>query len=355
MVSVALAALVVLFSHAAHARPARPFDAPVTETLRATLPEVTPEFARVDEAGISIVFHPGARDRARGLLARSLATRTELSSQFGRNVLSKVEIRIAAATSQMSALSPVDLPPSVTAVAIRDAHLVILSLAVPVTGEPVDIEERLRHGLSHLALDEAVFDHDVPRWFHEGYAAHVSGGDRPQRGEALTLATLHGRLLYLRDVDDAFPDRPGFTSLAVAEAADFVRFLIDRYGKVRFAVLIQRLGAGEGFDVALARSYGGDLGRVEDAFRRDVARRYSFVPVFAGAMLVLLTVVIGISLRRRRVAHALPERPLPAPRRLRARVLEAPVVADACTLRPPMPADPEVPRVEHAGRWYTLH
>ena len=249
------------------------------------------------------------------------------------------------------------MPPALN---FRDQHLVVMSLASPIAGEPPDLGDRLRHALAHLALDEAVAGHDVPRWFHEGYAVYFSGEDAAQRAETLCVAALHDRLFGLRDVEASFPDGgpSSAPSIAVAEAADFARFLRERPGRDRFPSLIERLRQGAPFDRALAEAYETEVDRIELAWRKEMARRYSFVPVFAGATLLWMVVAAGVVVRRRHDAQRRAARPFAAAERLsvhEAAQPQLPAEDEALAPMKGMPRDPEVPRVEHRGRWYTLH
>ena len=367
----AVAVLAVLLRTGAASARTRPYDAPVTETARVTVPEVTPEYASLEEAGIRLVYHPLARDRAHTLLARALAARVELTAQLGRDVLADVQIRVAAAPVQMSGLSPTPVPAGAAAVAFRDQHLVVMSVGSPLAGEAPELADRLGHALAHLALDEAIAGHDVPRWFHEGYALQFSGEEAAQRAESLCLAALHDRLLGLRDVEAAFPERAPLPapSLATSEAADFTRFLRDEPGRPRFSALIERLREGKPFERALPEAYATDVPHLELAWRKEMAKRYSFVPVFAGATLLWVVVAAGVMVRRRRQDRE--RAPDPGERRPRGRPLSSASRLSVHEIRQPpvptdieddelarlsgMPPDPEVPRIEHDGRWYTLH
>ena len=240
----------LLPARGAAAGPPRPYDAPVVDVQRTPVPEVTPDYESREEAGVKLVFHPTVGVRAHPLLARAIAVRAELSAELGRAVLDPVEIRVAAAPAQVAGLSPAALPPGASSGAFGGARLVVMSLGAPGAIEPTDLDERLRHELAHLALDEAArvdAAHPIPRWFHEGYALHVSGEDAAQRAEALTLASLRDRLIDLRDVDARFPEGPPGGSLAAAEAADFVRYLVDppRGGHDAFPAFVERLRGGE--------------------------------------------------------------------------------------------------------------
>jgi len=335
----------------------RPHDAPSVEASR-PVPEVTPEYASIEEAGIRLVYHPVARERAQALLTRAAGIRAELGALLGRDVLATVEIRVAAAPAQMAGLSPGDTPGGAPALAFREHHLVVMSLGAGLSGDPPDLEERLRHELAHLALDEAVAGHDLPRWFHEGFAVQFSGEDAAPRAEALVAAALHDRLVGLREVDARFPDGAARPSLAVAEAADFVRFLRDLPARERFPALVERLRGGEPLERALPTALGADLDAIEVRWRKEMAKRYSFVPVFAGATLLWVVVALGISVRRRRLAAARRAgemRPLSAAARLALSEPPEPRSLDPDDLAQAIPPDPEVPKIEHGGRWYTLH
>jgi hypothetical protein len=354
----------------------RPYDAPIVDGQRPGLvdphasgsgrrataaPELTPEYASIEEQGIRVVYHLLARERAHSLLARAVVIRAELGAELGRDVLGTVEIRVAAMPAQMAALAPPELPPGAPAAAFRELGLVVMSLGSPLPQEPAELEEHLRHELSHLALDEAVADHDLPRWLHEGFAVHASGEDAAQRAESLCVAALRDRLLGLRDVAARFPEGPPGGSIAAAEAAFFVRYLVEPPQRPRFAMLIDRLREGEPFERALTAAYDGDLDQIDQRFRKEMARRYSFVPVLAGATALWMVVAAAVILRRRKLAAqrarvAGERRALGAAARLLMRDPPAPrLPAEEDEIAQAMPPDPEVPKVEHDGRWYTLH
>jgi hypothetical protein len=339
----------------------RPHDAPAAAP-GAKLPEPPPVYTTTEEGGFRFVYHPAARERALGLLGRAIAARAELSNQLGRDVLGAVEVRIADAPTQMAGLAPGPAPvdAGATSLAYGSAHLVVMSLTPSQAPDPPDLEDRLRHALAHLALDEALGGAAVPRWFHEGYAIHASGEDAAARAEILCGAALRDRLLGLDAVGAQFPAGPAEGSLAAAEAADFVRFLLDKQNREHFPALIGRLRNGEPFEQALGAAYGESPGRLEKHWRRAMARRYAFLPVLGGALLLWVAIAVGVLVRRlrrrkslaarRARAAELARRPAPAPARRPAKPAEADDVIEG-----PIPPDPEVPKVEHDGRWYTLH
>ena len=341
----------------------RPWDAPWLEGEPLAVPPLPPEYLTHEEAGFRLSYQPSTRDRVRSLQPLAAAIRTELNAQLGRPVLGAIEIRVAAAPSEMARLSPVEqLPGYAAAVTFSQSHLVVMSARSPLSLDAPNLEGLLRHALAHLALDEATAGRPVPRWFHEGFAVQFAGEDGAARAETLARAALSRRLLGLEQIEAQFPADAPEGSLACAEAADFTRFL----GARRLADLASRLRSGEPWKAALAVSAGADTA-LELSWRKEMARRYSFLPVLVGSILLwcaVAAVVLARRARARRLRDHLVTRRENGERRARIaraaarRAPEGPRgdrVLDDEALHEPVPPDPEVPRVEHDGRWYTLH
>jgi hypothetical protein len=409
-----LALALLTLSIGASGRELRPYDAPRIDAEHITVPPLPLEYHTDEEAGIVLSYQPSTGERVRPLAAHIAAIRAELSTSLGREVLSRVEIRVAASPSEMARLAPMEQIPSyATAVAFSQARLLVMSASSPVSLDPPDLGTWLGHELAHLALDEALGGQPVPRWFHEGYAVHFSGEDAALRAEMLAVAALQRRILDLRDLERLFPAEPPQRSIAYAEAADFARFLAAPPNRERFIDMLTKIRSGEAcqsglscqgsFEAAVAAAYGESFDQVELHFRKAMARRYSFVPVLSVATLLWVLVFAAVIIRRRRSRRALlvPSRirgvetsrraAIPgqlgrrssvsdgAPRgRSTAASLSATgsVHVESGTGAPTVgarrartgrgaayepvaddsvPPDPEVPKVEHDGRWYTLH
>jgi hypothetical protein len=342
----------------------RPWDAPWIDVGPIAVPQIPAEYITHEEAGITLSYQPSTRDRVRSLQALAATIRGELGAALGTPVLGAIEIRVAAAPSEMARLAPVEqLPSYATAVTFSQVHLVVMSALSPLSLEAPNLEGWLRHALAHLALDEAATAPPVPRWFHEGFAVDFAGDDSTARAETLARAALSRQLLGLAQIDAQFPADAPEGSLACAEAADFVRFL----GPQRLTDLTGRLRGGAPWKEALDASAGVDSASLEQAWRKAMARRYSFFPVLLGSLLLWVLVAAVVLVRR---ARARRRRDDVATRRengeRRARIARAAArrapqgargdrVLDDEALHEATPPDPEVPRIEHDGRWYTLH
>jgi hypothetical protein len=195
--------------------------------------------------------------------------------------------------------------------------------------------------------------------------------------------------------------------VARAQAAELVRYLLEPERRAAFRALLARLRASEPADDALAAVFPTDGASLEQTFRADIARRYGSLPaLLAGAAVWALLGAIALArfLRRGRAARDLAMRQATGRRETSAaplskvrkhiRFFQSRSDTDAAPLstgatardggdRPDGPTrprrglrvitlggreieeqvevsgvatpEPDVPKVEHEGRWHTLH
>jgi hypothetical protein len=331
----------------------------------ATLGGVPVDFQEIDHGWIVIDFPASVRSRIESVLREADDVRAQLSADLGQPVLGHALVRVARTPEQMSELSPRGAPPPAYAagVAYPSLRLIVLTLQAPDTWEAPDLSEVLGHELSHLALADAISGHEVPRWFDEGVAIHESGELYLKRWTELWNASLARRLIPLPELDQAFPSDQAQVSVAYAESADVVRFLMREADRARFGSLIQRVRAGVAFDRALGDAYGTDVRTLEYQWREDVGRRFGLVPALTGGgLLWVLIAALSVAAWAKRRQHA--KAKLATWAREEAEAEAAMSVADraanvgtveAAGEEPVVSRMPAVPVVEHEGRWYTLH
>jgi len=275
------------------------------------LPPVPAEYSTYEAGWISIAYHPSLSARVGQLKLTADDVKAQLAASLGRPVLGRVHVRVGRTVGEMATLTPrgSNFPKYASGLAYPDLDLVLLTSEPRYAGEKLDLLEVFRHELAHVALHHALGNHDVPRWFNEGFAVHASGEARAARLQTLWTATLAKTLLPLRDLTARFPTDATEASVAYAQASDIVRFLLKGDEGPRFRALIERVADGQAFDAALADSYATDVASLESEWRADVARRYSFWPiVFGGSTLWAGALVLffwGYAKRRRRAAAKL--------------------------------------------------
>jgi hypothetical protein len=302
-------------------------------------------------------------------------TRIELSERLGASVLDGLHVRVARTAGEMTTLAPQNAPypKYASGVAYPDIDLVLITLDPRYPNERHDLVETFKHELAHVALNDAVKGHDIPRWFNEGFAVFVSGEGSIPRLQTLWTASLAGNIMPLDRLERTFPDDAILASIAYAEAADIVRYLVRTQEHYRFDGLVERIARGMSFDQALVAAYGIDRASLESEWRADLSKRYTIWPVITGSTLLWVGILglFFLAYRRRKVRD---RRTLERWRREEAKEdallqlasaarasqrVHIVVASPTATLAPPprqtAGAEAEVPKVEHDGSLHTLH
>lgn len=311
----------------------------------ASPPPPPSEYLEHDDEGFYVAYHPGARERVRGLLPQLSRIREELRTAVGADVLSEVHVRVVALPLELARVAPEAPALEAGGAVVPDSRLVVISGDVSPGRD--GLERSLRHHLAHLALLEASGGAEVPQWFEEGFAVNFAREDRASRLQTVELAILAGAPPSL----GSLPSDPQ-TADSRAFAADFARFAALEPERV--PALLTGLREGLPFDRALESAFGARAGSIDRSWREDMSRRYAFFPVALLGLLMWLAIAIVGRLRKRRAASLAAERPSVRPRRLRARTLRSREASGV----DPIAARREgtsVPKVEHDGNWHTLH
>jgi hypothetical protein len=353
----------------AHEHP--PSDAPRITDDRIRIPPVAAGFNTYDGGWIRFSYHPNARAQVEPLIASADEVKRELEDWLGQSVLTKVRVDVARTPGEMETLAPVGAPYPryASGVAYSDLGLVLLTLVSRSPNEQLDLKQVFRHELAHIALHDAVGSRSIPRWFNEGFAVMASGETSFDRMSTLWTATIADRLLPLADVERTFPNDESSVSVAYAQAADVVRFLVRREERHRFRSLVRELKDGRTLDASVKQAYGVDLASLEYEWREDVAKRYTFWPVlFSGTAVwagVIGLFIWGWRKRRNRArltlerwAHdeAREDEVKRQHEQSRIHIVLSPGPNLQATPMPqPSAAEIEVPRVQHDGQWHTLH
>ncbi|KYF65125.1 peptidase MA family metallohydrolase [Sorangium cellulosum] len=347
----------------------RIYDAPAASLdgkAALAVPPPPPEYHTEDLGWIEFAYRPSTRDRVRPLIVHAGAIRAELSALLGRPALvAPVKVRIAAVPAELDNLVPGGLAGPATAASFGALRLAVLSASPRPGVDAPDLESAFRHELAHLALDEVTGGAPLPRWFHEGFAVHAAGERAARRAQRLSVAALRGHLLPLDDLEASLAGAADpAASVAHAQSADVLRFLIEGERRPSFTRALDAVRAGAPLADALEVAYASTRHDLELAWRDDVARRYGFLPVLAGSLLLLGLIVVGaLGMQRLRVrkpaAPPAPHRRLRAAPETRHRPARASTAQLVATLgarhRGEADGDMGVPKVEHNGQWHTLH
>ena len=92
---VLLATALALAGPRASAATHRPYDAPSAQGSRSVVPPLPTGYLEHQEAGVTFAYHPSAHERVRASIATVMRTRAAMTEELGREVLPKLEIRVA--------------------------------------------------------------------------------------------------------------------------------------------------------------------------------------------------------------------------------------------------------------------
>jgi hypothetical protein len=164
-----------------------------------------------------------------------------------------------------------------------------------------DIYATLRHELAHLALHRAV-PVRVPLWFDEGYAAWAAGEWDRMGALELNLAVVRGTIPDLGGLDGALRGSATTADAAYALAASAVTELARRNPTGTLEPLLQRLIAGQDFELSILETTGLTLSQFERVWQESLRRRYSlatWLVAGGGWGIIALGLWILVKLRRR--------------------------------------------------------
>lgn len=224
----------------------------------------------------------------------------------------QIQLRFVREASQLATVAPQGRGAPAYAVGVAYPDLGVLSVAFTRTGQPIAVDETLRHELAHLALGAALAGRNVPRWLHEGFAYQHAGEWTWARTETLATMAWGGNIASLDELEHGFPAAEQPASRAYAQSYDFVGYLArrgrwqdhsddgDRWAFRNFLAAYAQSGD---LDRAATRAFGRPLKQLYDEWRDDLRERYMLLPAGVAASLLWFVAAAFLMLgwmRRRR-------------------------------------------------------
>jgi hypothetical protein len=179
------------------------------------------------------------------------------------------------------------------------------TIHVDATGRLAAIEKIVPHEVAHVmvgrAMDGALAA--LPIWVNEGIAEYAAGESASQVDPVTLAAVGRGEALPMAELDRAFGEGGAAQSVAYAEAASIVNFLVRTHGEKAIAGLLAAARRNEDFGVALRETTGWSTDELETEWRQSVARRWRWPLLLQSPVLpfgLMLLVFIAAYLRYRR-------------------------------------------------------
>lgn len=183
------------------------------------------------------------------------------------------------------------------------------SIAVDASGAFVVLREVLAHEIAHVVTFRILGHHAarLPLWFNEGMAKHYSGAASASDDALVAQAAAGGTLMPLRVLENDFPEKR--ESLAYAQSASAVRFMIRTSGASSPRVVLAELARGRSFDQAMVQATGLTSRQFSDEWYAYVSERYRMLRMIriGGAVVGVVMAVLAVaafSARRRRMREA---------------------------------------------------
>jgi hypothetical protein len=272
--------------------------------IEAFAPEIGPDGVAVPGEGVAV--HAMARDQATALrLARHASDATPaLARRLGVPAGNDIHVYIAPTEAEFKRLQPGAIPDWADGTAWPLQSLIFLRSPHVRAGNATDLTQVLDHELVHVLLGQAFAPRPVPQWLQEGVAQFVAGEYTDRHLQALENGMLGGKLLTLPELTGAFPEDPVRASMAYAQSADLVAFIVGRYGEDALATLVREMSQGQAFGRSLRLATGLGPSELDEAWRARLATSPLWVRAVTSDTLLMssgaLFLLVGAwSVRRR--------------------------------------------------------
>jgi hypothetical protein len=241
-----------------------------------------------------------------------------------------VDVRLVHQVKDMHEMTPDHHVPPAWADGVAYPDRGVIVVATYRGGQPIDVQNTVRHELAHLALNAAL-KRRVPRWLDEGFAFLHSEDWNLSRIETLTGMAWTHSTYPIHDLARYFPPDKHRANRAYAQAYDFTQFLARR-GRYQdsaddgdrwaFRDFLKKIGDGKSADEAALDVYGSNISELSIEWLEDLRERYFAIPVglFGAGLWVLAAFLLVIAylrktIRKRAVlaAWAMEEEAPPAP------------------------------------------
>ncbi|MES2307077.1 MAG: hypothetical protein V4558_16360 [Gemmatimonadota bacterium] len=206
---------------------------------------------------------------------------------LGRLDLGELVLVVVADTGAFGGWSRGRVPAWGAGLTLPGSRLVVVRVDA---GDPLGT---LWHELAHVALHQQVRGR-VPLWFDEGYAVLAAGEYGRLAGLQLNLSVASGRVPTLRALDGALRGSSGDAEEGYALAGSAVSYLARRHPSGSLVPLMERLKAGMPFDEAVLATTGLSEDRFDEAWHREVRKRYNWLIWLAtGGAWLIVTLLLG--------------------------------------------------------------
>jgi len=245
------------------------------------------------------------------LLKHAEASTPRLASMLRLPTGRRIEIYLTDSQKQFRDLQPGNPPGWADATAYPRLAWVFLRKNALRGGMAAKDTQVLDHELVHILLGQAFQERSPPRWLQEGVAQWYSGEYNFETIRRIADGTIRGGLFELEELAGRFPQHALRADLAYAQSADFIAWLVGRYGEGVLSTLVRQSIRGASFEEALFAATGRTIDELDQAWGSRPGRSWLWVKAIAndGVLLGLAggILVFGYVRVRRRNRQRLAE------------------------------------------------
>src|SRR6185436_554557 len=198
-----------------------------------------------------------------------------------------VDVYLAPDEATFRSLQPGTIPDWADGTAWPTRGLVYLRSPRIRAGTASDLTQVFDHEMVHVLLGRAFAPKPVPQWLQEGVAQFVAGEYTTRHLQAIRTGMLGGKLLSLPELTGPFPADPVRASLAYAQSADLVAYIVGHYGEDALGTLVQEMSHGTSFGRALRLATGIGPTELDQAWRERLGQSPLWVRAVASDTMLM--------------------------------------------------------------------
>ncbi len=224
-------------------------------------------FKTLRRDNITLYYHSGGEGAAQAVLDAAAETIDRVSQLEQTRVTFPVKVFLYTTADEMQPA----IAPGAQGRGVQVLGEVVYSDTAMVSADVATLDIT-RHEVAHIVTRQAMKGpFDIPAWLNEGISVFSQSHPLEGHASALQSAIDSDRVLSMRELSSSASGSVGATvGLYYGEAGSIVKFLVDTYGKDKFAQLLKTFKDGSEVGKAFQSVYGFDQYGLENEWRKSV-------------------------------------------------------------------------------------
>ena len=222
---------------------------------------------------VVVRFDPSLRAAAEEVADIYPALKAELEETIGWRLDFRPTILLIKDENAFQRISRSNL---IVAYAVPDKNLIVIDYSRMNTA-PFTLGITMEHEMCHLLLHHHIQGDNLPKWLDEGVCQWVSNGIAEiimkRRSSVLIGATLSGKHISIKDLEDRFPDDGKLLVLAYEESKSLVEYIIKKFGINRLLEVLDQLKNGSDVDAAVLKVLLISLDELEENWHKHLRKK----------------------------------------------------------------------------------